>query len=250
MNIQTGDVRTWYDQRGDGDPVVLLHPGGADSRSWASTLDALAARFHVFTPDRRGHGRTPDVDGPITYDLMADDTAAFVETVARGPAHLVGWSDGAIVALVTALRHPDLVRRAVLAAGVFHHDGWLPGVLDLDDETTTLLSRGYAEISPDGPEHYPVVVAKLARMHAEEPALTADDLARVRSRTLVMVGDDDEMPLEHAVAMYEGIADAELAIVPGTSHGLLAEKPELCNGMIVDFLANDPVPTYAPIRRR
>lgn len=249
MNVQIGDVRTWYDEHGGGDPVVLLHPGGADSRAWAPSLDALAAQFRVFTPDRRGHGRTPDADGPITFSLMADDAAAFMETVVGGPAHLVGWSDGAIVALVTALRHPGLVRRAVLTAGVFHHDGWLPGVLDPDEETTTLLSIGYAEVSPDGPEHYPVVAAKLADMHEVEPALTAADLGGVRSRTLVMVGDDDEMPLEHAVAMYEAIPDAELAIVPGTSHGLLAEKPALCNGMIVDFLANDPVSTYAPIRR-
>jgi pimeloyl-ACP methyl ester carboxylesterase len=104
-------------------------------------------------------------------------------------------------------------------------------------------------LSPDGPDHFPVVSAKLARMNWEEPTLTASDLSQVTSRTLVMLGDDDEVTFEHAVAMYEGLPEAELAVVPGTSHGLLHEKPALCNAMIVDFLTTDPVPTLAPIRR-
>jgi pimeloyl-ACP methyl ester carboxylesterase len=93
-------------------------------------------------------------------------------------------------------------------------------------------------------------VDKLARMHLEEPALEADDLGEVKSRTLVMLGDDDEVGLEHALAMYRGIPDAELMIVPGTSHGLLVEKPGLCNNVILEFLTEDPVPTMAPIRRK
>jgi pimeloyl-ACP methyl ester carboxylesterase len=86
-------------------------------------------------------------------------------------------------------------------------------------------------------------------MHLKEPTLTTSDLGRLGSRTLFMVGDDDEVTLEHAIAAYRAIPDAELAVVPGTSHGLLVEKPELCNDLIIDFLANDPVPTMAPIRR-
>jgi pimeloyl-ACP methyl ester carboxylesterase len=93
------------------------------------------------------------------------------------------------------------------------------------------------------------MAAKLDRMHAAEPALAQADLAGIRSRTLIMAGDDDEVALEHAVAMYRGIPDAELAIVPGTSHGLLVEKPDLCNAMMIDFLITDPVPAIAPIRR-
>lgn len=244
-------VRTWYDEHGDGDPLVLLHPGGAgvSSRAFGPNLDALAARFRVYTPERRGHGRTPDVDGPITYDAMAQDTVAFLERVVGGPAHVVGCSDGATVGLLVALRRPDLVRRLVLATGVFHHEGWLPQAIDPTIEPPEFLERSYAELSPDGPEHYRVVVDKLARMHVEEPTLSAADLHAVEHRTLVMVADDDEVRLEHAVAMYRGLADAELMVVPGTSHGLLVEKPALCNQVIVDFLTSDPVPTLAPIRR-
>ena len=245
-------VRTWYEEQGDGDPVVLLHPGGAgvDARAFGPNLGAIAERFHVYTPERRGHGHTPDVDGPITFDAMAQDTIAFLETVLDGPAHLVGSSDGASVALLVARRRPDLTRRVVLVAGVFHYDGWAPHVIDPDNEPPEVLARLYAEVSPDGAEHYPVIVDKLAQMHIREPTLTAEDLNAVTNRTLVMVGDDDEVTLEHAVAMYRGLPDAELMVVPGTSHGLLVEKPGLCNRVIVDFLSNDPVPTMAPICRK
>lgn len=243
-------VRTWYDEHGRGDPLVLLHPGGADARAWGPNLDPLAERFHVFTPDRRGHGRTPDVEGPITYELMAADAIAFLETVVGEPAHLVGCSVGAGVALTVALRRPDLVRRMVLVCGVFHRDGWIPEAIDPALGPHEVLRQGYADLSPDGPNHFPVVWEKLARMNWEEPTLTDADLGQVSSRTLVMLGDDDEITIEHAAAMYRAIPDAELAVIPGTSHGLLHEKPALCNRLLVDFLTTDPVPTVAPIRRR
>jgi pimeloyl-ACP methyl ester carboxylesterase len=247
--VQLGDVRTWYDEYGEGAPLVLVHPGGADARSWAPNLDALAAHFHVFTPERRGHGRTPDVDGPITYPLMAHDTIAFLEGVVGGPAHLVGMSAGASVALLVALRRPEFARRVVLISGVFHRDGWMPEAIDPDAGPPGVLERGYAELSPDGPDHYPIVAAKLTRLNWDEPTLAVSDLSGVTSRTLVMLGDDDEVTLEHAIQMYRGLPDAELAVVPGTSHGLLHEKPALCNSILVDFLTTDPVPAIAPIRR-
>ena len=97
--IRLNGVPTWYDEHGQGEPLVLLHPGGADVRAFAPNLDALAAHFHVLTPDRRGHGHSPDVDGPITYEPMAQDTIAFLEAVVGGSAHLAGCSDGMPVAL-------------------------------------------------------------------------------------------------------------------------------------------------------
>jgi pimeloyl-ACP methyl ester carboxylesterase len=244
-------VGTWYEKRGDGDPLVLLHPGGAgvDARAFGPNVAPLAARFSVYTPERRAHGRTPDVAGPITFDAMAQDTIAFLETVVGRRAHVVGSSDGAIVGLLAALRRPDLIDRLVCVAGVFHFNGWLPQVIDPSNEPPDFLARLYAEVSPDGAGHYQVVVDKLAQMHLAEPTLTIDDLGGVKSRTLVMIGDDDEVRLEHAVAMYRAIPDAELMVVPGTSHGLLVEKPHLCNGAILEFLTEDPVSTMAPIRR-
>jgi pimeloyl-ACP methyl ester carboxylesterase len=244
-------VHTWYETHGEGDPLVMLHPGGAgvDSSALAPNLRTLAERFRVYTPERRAHGRTPDVDGPITFEAMAQDTVAFLERVVHGPAHLMGSSDGAIVALLVAVRRPELVHRLVLVAGPFHYEGWVPSAIDPESEPPEFLARSYAEVSPDGEGHYPVVVAKLARMHVSEPTLTPADLGAVACRTLVMVGDDDEVTLEHAITMYRALKDAELMVVPGTSHGLLVEKPDLCNTVMVDFLTTEPVATMAPIRR-
>ncbi|HXO08495.1 MAG TPA: alpha/beta hydrolase [Solirubrobacteraceae bacterium] len=249
--VDLDGVRTWYDEFGSGEPLVLLHPGGAgvDARAWAPNVPAFAERFRVLTPERRAHGRTPDVDGSITFELMAADTIAFIELVVGGPVDLVGSSDGAIVGLYAALCRPELVKRLVFVAGVFHRDGWAPGVVDGDQSPPAFLERLYGEISPDGADHYPAVVDKLQRMHDAGPTLTAADLDQVSTRTLVMLGDDDEVRLEHALALYRALADAELAVVPGTSHGLLVEKPALCNAIMIDFLTQDPVATMAPIRR-
>jgi pimeloyl-ACP methyl ester carboxylesterase len=246
--VDLNGVRTWFDEHGAGEPLVLLHPGLADSRAFGPNLDALAARFRTFTPERRGHGHTPDVE-PITFELMAEDTIRFLEQVVGGPARLLGYSDGAVVALLVALRRPDLVSHLVFVAGVFHHEGWLPGVIDPNNKPPEFLAASYGEVSPDGAAHFQVVAEKFARMHLIEPALTAADLSRVTSRTLVMLGDDDEVALEHALALYRALPNSELAVIPGTSHGLLIEKPELCNSITLDFLCNEPVHTFAPIRR-
>lgn len=248
--VQAGGVRTWYDEHGAGEALVLLHGGAVDSRFFEHNLPALAERFHVYTPERRGHGHTPDVEGPITYELMAQDTIAFLDTVVRGPSHLVGHSDGSVVAMLVAMHRPDLVRRLVLISGGFHHDGLLPGADQLEvDPIVEFLGRSYGEVSPDGEEHFRVVVEKIARMAAEEPTLERSALGAIQSRTLVMVADDDIMRLEHVLDMYDAIEDVELAIVPGTSHFLIQEKPALCNAIILDFLTNEPVETVAPMRR-
>jgi pimeloyl-ACP methyl ester carboxylesterase len=235
--VLLGDVRTYYEADGAGEALVLLHPGMADSRAWEGNVPGLAERFRVFRPDRRGHGRTPDVAGPITYDLMARDTIAFIEQVVGGPAHLVGHSDGAPVALLAALLRPDLVSRLVFASGVFHYMGWAPGAIDLDEETTAFFIDYHGAVSPDGPEQFPLFAEKLHRMHSEEPTLRTEDLAGYPGPALVLVGDgDDEIPIEHTLALRDGLPNAQLAIVPGTGHGVLAEKPDLCNRLIIDFL--------------
>jgi pimeloyl-ACP methyl ester carboxylesterase len=249
--VMAGAVNTWYDVEGEGEAVLLLHGALSDSSSFFATKPALTPLFSVLTPERRGHGHTADLEGPITYDLMADDTVAFIEEAVGGPAHLVGHSDGAIVALLVALRRPDLVRKLVLISGNFHHDGIPAETLAVIDDLATmdLMADIYGAVSPDGRGHFPVVVEKIERMIRAEPTLTTDDLHQVAARTLVMAGDDDAIAPEHTQALYENIPDAELAVVPGTSHTLILEKPDLCNRIIVDFLVNPPVATLMPLRR-
>ena len=237
MRVQLGEVDTYYEEDGDGDPLVLLHPGLADSRAWEANAPGLAGSFRVLRPDRRGHGRTPDVDGPITYEIMATDTLGFVEEVIGGPAVLVGHSDGSPVALLAALKRPDLVSALVLSAGIFHHSGWAPGVIDMDEELKEFFAGYRGEVAPDGTDRFEAVYEKLDRTHREDPKLDQADLAGYGGPALVMIGDGDpEIPMEHTLALRDGLK-AQLAIVPGTEHGMPSDKPDLFNRLVAEFVA-------------
>ena len=248
--VQLGEVKTWYDEHGAGQPLVLLHGGLVDARFFEPNLAPLAERFHVYTPERRGHGHTPDVPGPITYQLMADDTIAFLDTVVGEPADLVGHSDGAFVAMLVAMQRPELVNRLVMISGGFNKSGEaMPDMEWNVDQLAEFLGPAYGEVSPDGVDHFKVVATKIGEMAAVEPNLQAAELAKVTDRSLVMFSDDDLMTMTHAVEMYDALPNAELAVVPGTSHFLTQEKPHLVNAIVLDFLTNEPVPTVAGIRR-
>jgi pimeloyl-ACP methyl ester carboxylesterase len=252
-HVDAGDVRTCYAVRGAGEPLVYLHGAFGDSRELGPGVDAFARHFRVHLPERRGHGRTPDVEGPFTFPAFAADTIAFLDAVVGGPADLVGYSDGATTALHVALERPDLVRRLVLISGQFHQRGLIPGIIDApgvaDMLVSSPLAATYAELSPDGPEHFPAIVEKITQLGLTGPTLDAEQLSAVTARTLVMAADDDGVHLEHTIELYRSIPDSELAIVPGTSHLLVAEKPELVMDLVLRFLTGDPVATMAPIRR-
>jgi pimeloyl-ACP methyl ester carboxylesterase len=191
-------------------------------------------------PERRGHGRTPDVDGPITYETMAADTAAFLDATGTGAAHLGGWSDGAVVAMLVALRRPELVRKLVVIGQYFNADGEVPEFRAMTDswgsDPPEALHDVYDRVSPDGPEHFPVVLEKIMRMWREEPDIALPELAGIRAPALVMQGDDDIVEVEHSATLAATLPDAQLAVVPGTSHMALREKPDLVNRLILDFL--------------
>ncbi|MCF2128326.1 alpha/beta hydrolase [Strepomyces sp. STD 3.1] len=250
-------VRTWYESEGTGDPLVLLHGGFCTNDTWGAQRADLAAAYRVLLPERRAHGHTPDVDGPLTYQDMADDTVAFLETVVEAPAHLVGWSDGAVVALLVALARPDLVRRTVLIGANFRPAGECfvePGMLDAmtpDSPDMAFFREMYEAVSPDGADHWPVVALKMIDMWRTQPALTERELGRVTAPTLVMAGDDDLMTLEHTTALYRALPDARLAVLPGASHLVPLEKPALVNGLVLDHLGQEAaVETMMPVRRR
>ena len=240
----------WYSRTGEGEPLLLLHPGSADARAFDNIVPTLAQLFTCYLPERRGHGHTPDVEGAYDFNAVVDDKIAFIETVIQGPVRVFGYSDGAIVAIMLAVKRPDLVSRLVCGSGVYHHDGWLSGVIDDSETPPDFMTEAYAEVSPDGKEHYAVVIKKLADAHRAQPAITNEELQRVLCRTLVILGDDDEVKLEHALDWYRALPDGELAIVPRTSHALIVEKTELYLSIVADFLRNEPIETFAPIRRK
>ncbi|TXS44456.1 alpha/beta fold hydrolase [Streptomyces sp. t39] len=248
-------VRTWYETEGTGDPLVLLHGGFCTNDTWGALRSGLAAGYRLLLPERRAHGRTPDVPGPLSYRDMADDTVDFLESVVREPAHLVGWSDGGVVALLVAAARPDLVRKAVVIgansrpAPECFADPAMLDTMTPDGAELAFFREMYTAVSPDGAGHWPVVAAKVLAMWRTEPALTAGDLARVTAPVLVMAGDDDLMTLEHTVSLYRAMPDAQLAVVPGASHVVPLEKPDLVHRLIVEHLAQDAVETMMPVRR-
>lgn len=231
------------ERRGTGHPLVLLHGGLSGSEAWGRLLDLLVDGFDVLAPDRRGHGRTPDVDGPLTYQVMADDTVALLDALAPGPAHVVGWSDGAVVGALLAMARPDLVARLVLIGQYYDDDGKVPGTFldDLDalrDDPPAPLRDAYAALSPDGPEHFPVFLGKSLDLWAAEPHLDPAAFAGVRAPTLVLQGDRDLVRIEHSAQVAGTVPDGRLAVLPGT-HALPVESPDLVAALVTGFLRGE-----------
>jgi pimeloyl-ACP methyl ester carboxylesterase len=246
---------TWLTVSGTLDEtVLLLHAGMSESDSM---LDALAGplggRYRVAAFDRRGHGRTADTAEPFRYGSMADETVAVLDHLG-GPAHLVGFSDGGVTAILVALRRPDLVGRLVLIGTNFHHSGLhelTPTEGDPEDDPVFAGMRAtYAERSPDGDGHFDEVLGKAFALFASEPTLTVDDLARVGAPVLVLAGDDDLIQLTHVVELYESLPNAQLAVVPAASHLLPLEQPEETARIVLRYLTSKlPPETMLPIRR-
>jgi pimeloyl-ACP methyl ester carboxylesterase len=230
----------WHEVSGAGEPVVLLHGAFAGASSFAMQTPALvAAGFEVYAPERRGHAHTRDIEGPLTYSVMADDTVAYLAQVLPAGAHLVGWSDGAVVALLVAQRRPDLVRRMVLIGQYYSSSGKVSGT-EIDamleaPEAMDFLRAEYDEVSPDGPDHFAVIYAKTLHMIATEPEIDVTTLTTVAARTLVLQGDRDEVTVDHSLAVVAALPDARLAVLPGT-HLLPLELPEVLNPLLVSFL--------------
>ena len=251
LELPQGSI--WYEEQGSGDPLILIHGGAVDSRFFEHNVGPLAENFRVIATDLWGHGRTADREGPFSLESFSTDVAALIEQVAGGSANVLGHSIGSAVALDLAMRRPELVRQLIQVSGGFDVAADASErELDIDAMvagTVNFLGSSYGAVSPDGEEHFAVVTRKDFALSSNEPRFTRDQVAAVSHRTLVMVADDDITPISHQIDFVNALPTGELAVVPGTSHFLLQEKPALCNAIILDFLTNDPVATVAPIRR-
>lgn len=253
--VDVAGVSIWYAEEGTGEPLVLLHGGLCTNEAWAAQMPPFAQHFRVIAPERRGHGHTADVAGPLTYTAMAADMIGLLDRVVGTPAHLVGHSDGGIVALMIAIARPDLVGKVVAIGANYDPSGVAPEVQEMfartapDSAEMATLRGAYERYSPDGPGHWPIVYEKFVELIRREPNISLEELVRISAPTLVLVGDDDVVSLEHTVAIFRAIPNAELAVIPGTSHAVPEEKPELVNRIVLDFLQIEPVATVLPTRR-
>jgi pimeloyl-ACP methyl ester carboxylesterase len=238
------------DWTNNGEPLVLLHGGLSATEDWDTyLLPAIESTHHVFGYDRTGQGRTGDQLGSLHFAFQTAEAIAYLEDVVKEPVHLVGWSDGGNIALMIAIQRPELVRSIIAIGANYHFDhngGPIPEWAITDEDRAEHASR-----SPDAPETFDDKIARMRGIWNSEPTLTSDDLAKIQCPTLIIAGDDELFAIEYTSAMYEAIPLGQLAIVPGTSHFVVKEKPELVQAIIKQFLADLSVPiTRAPVRRK
>ena len=240
-----------YEWANNGEPILLLHGGLSDTDSFADVMVApLEGDFQLFAYDRAGHGRSADQPGSFHFDFQCSEAIAFISEVVKEPVHLVGYSDGANIALMVAIARPDLVKSIVSIAANFSADG-IVELPEFDPAGISEENRAeYAAMSPDAPETLDAKIEKMHEIWKVEPNIKITDIAEISVPTLVMAGDDDVVKHSHTIELYEALPLGQLAIVPGTSHGLVKEKPEVVTALIKSFLSDQSYPvTRQPIRR-
>lgn len=215
-----------YAVRGTGPTLLLLHGGGdSGERSFARQLDLFSESHQIVAPDQVGQGRTPDVPEPLSYTGMMDDTAALLRHLHLRQVDVVGFSDGGILALMLAVRHPELVRRLVISGVNIAPEGLNPGDLDQLRATQNPKPKTIDE--------------KLAHLWATSPTeaeLNLAMLATVRQPVLVISGDRDAITLEHTLTIFHALPHAELCVLPGTDHATFSGRSEWLNPIIDAFL--------------
>lgn len=238
-------ARIFFQTFGAGAPVILLHGGLANSRYWGGQVPALVrAGYRVVLIDSRGHGRSSRDERPFTYELMAADVAAVMDHLGLKKAAVAGWSDGAIIGLVMAIRRPERLTKVFAFAANMDPSGVKP---DVDKNPTFArferrAARDYAALSPT-PRGYAAFAKAINTMWATEPDYRAEDLARIRTPVAIVDGDHDEaIKREHTEYLARAIPRAQLVILPGVSHFAMLQRPAEFNAALLAFLGPPPGP--------
>ena len=224
----------YYEVHGRGQPLVLLPGGFMTIEAMGELVPQLAAMRRVIGVELQGHGHCADIERPLRFESMADDIAALIGHLGLEQADVFGFSLGGGVALQTAIRHPQVVRRLALASTPFKRDGWYPEVLmgmasiSVETFAGTPIHEAYLKISPR-PEAWATFVAKMRQLLGEDYDW-AGRVALLKTPTLILVGDADSVRLAHAVEFFgllgggkadgdvAGLPPARLAVLPATSH--------------------------------
>jgi len=241
-------LNLYYEIHGTGKPLILLHGGLGATEMFDEVMPALSKDRQVIAVDLQAHGRTGDIDRPLSYDAMADDIAALSKHLGIEKADVMGYSVGGGVALRTAVRHPEVVRKLVLVSTAFRRDGWYPEVLAgmaqmgagaAEPMKQTPMYQLYARVAPK-PADWPVLLTKLGEMLRKDYDWS-NDVATIKVPTLLVFGDSDAVRTAHAVQLFEllgggkkdggwdgsGMSNARLAILPGLTHYSIFSSPAL-----------------------
>jgi pimeloyl-ACP methyl ester carboxylesterase len=258
--VELNGAALHYEERGDGAPLILIHGGLASSSQWDSIVPELAADFRVITPDSRGHGRSTNRAGELSYALIADDVAALIEALGLECPVVGGWSDGGQVTLELGARHPEAA--SALIVGAAYPDFDAGGLRETHRELLGADEKGvpdpkkldaqlgeFAEeiiaLHAGGEEQWRELVRQTAPMWLDYGGLGPAELEAIRTPVLVLAGDRDEfVPVELAVSLYRAVPDAELAVCPDLSHeGPDREHAPVLAALIGDFARRHHAPS-------
>jgi pimeloyl-ACP methyl ester carboxylesterase len=256
--VSVNGLEMYYEIHGTGEPLVLLHGAfSAIGTSFGDVLPQLAKTRQVIALEMQAHGHTADIDRPLSMEQMADDSVSALEQLGIDNADFFGFSMGAAIALQIAIRHPEVVRKQVLASVTYNESGVHPGLMDGLAEMKPEMMHGspwheeYVRIAPH-PEDFATLFAKKTQMDREIQDLPAEAIEALDAPTLLIIGDSDIVRPEHAVEMFRllgggvmgdlaGLPDSQLAVLPGTTHATLPERGEWLGSMICEFL-DRPMP--------
>jgi pimeloyl-ACP methyl ester carboxylesterase len=250
---EVNGIRLYYEVRGSGRPLILLHGGLGAIEMFGPNLDALARGRQVIAVDLQGHGRTADIDRPLSIELMAGDIAALIEHLGLGRADVMGYSLGGGVAFQLALQHPELVNKLVLVSTPIRRNAFYPDILAQQGNVgaaaaealkQTPMYQMYSALAPR-PEDWPRLLAKIGEAMKKDFDYT-DAVARIEAPTLIVAGDADIFPAAHAVEVFgllgggkrdggwdgSGRPKSQLAILPGLTHYTIFSAPALAAAVI------------------
>jgi pimeloyl-ACP methyl ester carboxylesterase len=236
--VEHEGARIWYASYGTGAPVILLHGGLGHSGNWGYQLPALLGAGHrVVVVDSRGHGRSTRDARPYCYELMASDVLAVMDALRLDRAALVGWSDGACVAMVLGITAPERVAGVFFFGCNMDPSGTKPFVpTPTIERCFSRHAKDYAQLSAT-PDDFEAFVSAVSTMMKTEPNYRADDLARVRVPVAIVQSEHDEfIKPEHAAYLARTIPGAELILLPGVSHFAPLQRPAQFNRVMLDFL--------------
>jgi pimeloyl-ACP methyl ester carboxylesterase len=235
-----GDIQMWYAvfNKGGGSPVILIHGGLETGDTWGNQVPVLARNHEVIIADSRGHGRSTRSDKPFGYQLMADDYIGLLDYLMIDKIALVGWSDGGIIGLDIAMRHPERLTKLWVYGANFNIGGLIEG-FDEDPVFSQAIANGgerYRRISPT-PDQYDAFVQAISAMWNSQPDYTAQQLGMIATPTMVVDGEYDEaIKREHTEELARLIPNARFLIMPGVSHFGHLQNPELYNTYLTAFL--------------
>jgi pimeloyl-ACP methyl ester carboxylesterase len=253
--VKVNGMQIYYEVSGDGDPLVVLHGAYMNIPSMGPIIPKLAKTHKVYALEFQGHGRTTDIDRPITYPNLADDVAAFMDAVGLKKADIFGYSMGAAAGLQVAIRHPEKVNKLIAASVAYDAEGWQPEFKAFIPQMTVEMfvgmpfAKDYRKLAAN-PDGFPALVKKLIALE-HEPMTWEADVKAMKTPALIVTGDADVATLEHSVAMFrllgggtmgdmgKPLPASRLAVMPATSHTAVINQSELLHAFIEPFLKGE-----------